>query len=47
MSTVSQCEAGPGHEAAAVMLPSDSQVPTAGWPDFKSRLTALAAHENS
>ena len=41
MSTVSQAKPARAMKRAAVMLPSDSQVPTAGCPSFNARLTGL------
>src|SRR4051812_40927800 len=41
MSTVIQEKPVRAMKRAAVMLPSDSQVPTEGWPAFNARLTVL------
>src|SRR4051812_16705254 len=41
MSTVSQAKPTRARKRAAVMLPSDSQVPTDGWPDLRACLTVL------
>jgi hypothetical protein len=41
MSTVSQANPARAMNRAATMLPSDSQVPTDGWPAFNARLTGL------
>ena len=41
MSVVSQSKPARAMKRAAVMLPSDSQVPTAGWPALSKRLTGL------
>ncbi len=35
ISTVSQAKPARAMKRAAVMLPSDSQVPTDGWPAFR------------
>src|SRR6185437_15789432 len=42
MSTVSQAKPARARKREAVMLPSDSQVPTDDWPAFNARLTGLA-----
>jgi len=42
MSTVSQAKPDRARKRAAVILPSDSQVPTAGRPSRSARLTGLA-----
>src|SRR5438552_13461218 len=41
MSTVSQANPARAINRAAVILPSESHVPTDGWPAFKARLTGL------
>src|SRR5581483_11735763 len=47
ISTVSQAKPARAIKRAAVMLPSDSQVPTEGWPAFRSCLTGLARMKSS
>src|SRR5579884_3243243 len=42
MSTVSQAKPARARKRAAVMLPSDNQVPTEGRPSSNARFTALA-----
>src|SRR5437868_1465743 len=42
MSTVSQAKPARARKRAAVMLPSDSHVPTAGWPARSAFLTGFA-----
>ena len=41
ISTVSQWKPARARNRAAGMLPSDSQVPTDGWPALRARLTGL------
>src|SRR6266852_3541064 len=41
ISTVSQEKPIRAKNRAANIFPRDNQVPTAGWPDFRARLTAF------
>src|SRR5262249_34720339 len=47
ISTLSQAKPARARKRAAVMLPSDSHVPTDGWPAFNARLTALDRMEDA
>jgi hypothetical protein len=47
VSTVSHAQPARARNRAAVMLPSDSQEPTDGCPDFNARLTGLGRMEHS